>query len=722
MREEIAESKRRKVEMWSLAPLGLLFIVLNWVLFRFYSISADLPVSYALFFFGLVNLNVLVFLGIIFFLGRNLVKIYADSKPRMIGRTLKTRLFMAFISFAFIPTTLMFLVSVFYINNSFDRWFANRTEQTLKDASSLAEQYVSEVRAGSFYIGKSVSAKLQGTTANIPTVLAESMRVHGVDALEFYRLSDFKKFENIFQDKMGFYLPPINWKDIKKYVEAGKIRSVSRKTEQGEWLSSIVTLPEQQAVLVVSRILPFTLLNTIESIATSRSEFQTSKDFKFPLKSMYLFILVTMTLVILAFGGWFSLYLAQSLSRSLSALGHATKRISKGDFHRIDFKTGMDEINELVDNFNSMTNQLKSTRSNLNNSIDDLNRSSIYMNTLLAQISSGVISCNNEYEITLINKRTQGLFGLNPDTVKGKSLKHVLPPEIFSVIESYSGVEDEVQAYEIDVVRGRDAVLPLQVSVSSLFGISGNQIGYIITLEKVELLRENQRVKAWKEVATRVAHEIKNPLTPIKLSAERIQRKFGDQIEDPAFKQCTSTIVSQVDLIRDLVNEFNQFARFPKLKPSEVDLADFIFDLVSIYRASHPKVDFSVNVAPMSAVIMDRDQMKRVFINLIENSIEAMKVVKDKKIHIDSSYSASGNVVMIKLYDSGPGVPKQKWSDVFKTKYTTKKGSDGLGLSIVKKIVEDHGGRISILKGQFSPSVFLIELSLKANRKGFASV
>jgi len=699
--------------MWSLAPLGLLFIVLNWVLFRFYNISADLPVSYALFFFGLVNLNVLVFLGIVFFLGRNLVKIYADSKPRMIGKTLKTRLFLAFISFAFIPTTLMFLVSVFYINNSFDRWFANRTDQTLKDASALAEQYVSEVRAGSFYIGKSISKTLNSPSIQIPAVLERSIQTYGMDAIELYRLGDFQKFENIFQDKMGFYLPPINWNDVKKYVKAGKTRTVSRKTEQGEWLSSIVVIPDQKSILVVSKILPFTLLNTIESIATSRAEFQTSKDFKFPLKTMYLFILVTMTLVILAFGGWFSLYLAQSLSRSLFALGHATKRISKGDFHKIEFKTGMDEINKLVDNFNSMTDQLKTTRSNLNSSIDDLNRSSIYMNTLLAQISSAVVSCNNEYEITLINKRTQNLFSLDPDLVRGKSLKNVLPAEIFTIVESYSGGEDEVQAYEIDIARERDSVLPLQVSVSSLFGLNGNQIGYIITLEKVELLRENQRVKAWKEVATRVAHEIKNPLTPIKLSAERIQKKFGAQIEDPAFKQCTSTIVSQVDLIKDLVNEFNQFARFPKLKPTEVHLSDFLSDLVSIYKASHPELIFDVVFSPGLYAVIDTDQMKRVFINLIENSIEAMKSVDVKIVHIESKLSQSGNVAMIEVSDSGPGVPKNKWSDVFKTKYTTKKGSDGLGLSIVKKIVEDHGGRISIVQGEGLNSVFLVELSIQ---------
>lgn len=718
MREDVAENKRRRFEMWALVPLGLFFIVLNWVLFRFYSISADLPVSYALFFFGLVNINVLVFLAIIFFLGRNLVKIYADSKPRMIGRTLKTRLFMAFISFAFIPTALMFLVSVFYINNSFDRWFANRTDETLKSASSLAEQYISEVRSNSFYIGKSVSEDLIKRPNDVSAVLDKQMKIHGVDALEFYSLINLKRHENIFQDKLGFYLPPLDWEEVKKHVEAGKIRSTSRKTEQGEWLSSIVALPEQKAILIVSKILPFTLLNTIEAIASSRSDLQATKDFKFPLKSMYLFILVTMTLVILAFGGWFSLYLAQSLSRSLFALGLATKRISKGDFHPLDFKTGMDEINELVGNFNSMTDQLRTSRSNLDKSIDDLNRNSIYMNTLLTQISSGVISCDKEYRITLVNKRTQNLFAVNPDLVRGKFLKEVFPKEIYDLVLKYSGKGDDVHVHEVDVVTGRDSVLPLQVSVSSLFGVDEDQIGYIITVEKVELLRENQRVKAWKEVATRVAHEIKNPLTPVKLSAERLQRKFGDQIQDPAFKDCTSTIISHVDLIRDLVNEFNQFARFPKLKPTEVDLMDFVSELVSIYKSSHSKIIFDVGISEMSPVLMDRDQMKRVFINLIDNSIEAMRSTTNKVIYIDASYSPSGNLVVIKLYDSGPGVPRDKWSDVFKSKYTTKKGSSGLGLPIVKKIVEDHGGRISILKGKISPSVFLIELSgaIKTNR------
>ncbi len=712
MRDFDAEVKQRRLEIWALIPLSLFFIVLNWILFRFYNVSGDLPISYALFFFGLINLNVLVFLAIIFFLGKNLVKIYADSKPRMIGKTLKTRLFLAFISFAFIPTCLMFVVSVFYINNSFDRWFANRTEETIKKSSNLADQYISEMRNGSFYIAKGIARDLDlKKNKDIAKFLSNKMNIYGVDALEVYLPKSKIRIEEIYKEKQGFYLPSLSWEKVRKLIKVNKIKSISRKTEQGEWLSSITVDVEQELILVVSKILPFTLIDTMEAIAVARTDFQSTKEFKIPLKTMYLFILVTMTLVILAFGGWFSLYLAQSLLKSLFALGYATKRISRGDFNPIKFKTGMDEINELVDNFNLMIEQLKTTRGNLNKSINDLNQHSIYMNTLLSQISSGVISCDNNYKVTLINKRTQRLFPVTRKGVQGKGLSKVFPKEIYDLVISYSGVEDDVQVHEVDIFLTKDSVLPLQVSISTLHGLDGGQIGYIITLEKVGLLRENQRVKAWKEVATRVAHEIKNPLTPVKLAAERLQKKFGDKIIDPVFKECTKTIISHVDLIKGLVNEFNQFARFPKLNPISVDFSEFILELVSVYKSSHLDIVFDVGVSKMDRVILDRDQMKRVFINLIENSLEAMKQVDNKVIYIDASYSSSGQVVVVKFYDSGPGVSVEKWSNVFKASYTTKKNGSGLGLPIARKIIEDHGGRISIVKGKINSSVFLIEIS-----------
>lgn len=711
MRDVESESRRRRLELWLLLPLVLFFILLNWILFRLYTVSADLPLSYALFFFGLVNLNVLVFLAIVFFLGRNLVKIYADSKPKMIGRTLKTRLFLAFISFAFIPTCLMFLVSIFYINNSFDRWFAGRAEDTLKNSSELSSYFLAEVRKDTFFVAQ----KLKEVDLSKEEDVVNAANEIGIDAVELYRFKSKERLEGLNKEKKGFFLPPLSWGEIEKSLVSSKIHSLARKTAQGEWLSTLIVKEKKGEVLVASKILPFTLIDTIESIAVARADYQTSKDFKIPLKSSYLFILITMTLVILAFGGWFSLYMAQSLSKSLFALGSATKRISRGDFKPIKFNTGMDEIEDLVSNFNTMTEELKGTRQSLNQSIKSLKQSSIYRDTLLSQISSGVVSCDNDLKVTLINKRIQKIFSLSPNEVLGERLQDVFPAEMVKFVKDFNEEEDVVHVHEIDIDMGSKKVLPLQVSIASLFGVDHVKMGYIITVEKVELLRENQRVKAWKEVATRVAHEIKNPLTPVKLSAERLQKKFGEQIDDPAFKICTTTIIKQVDIIRDLVNEFNQYARFPKINLKKIKLRPFLEEISSLYKSSHPDISFKLDCAQDLKLAVDEDQFKRVFINLFSNSIEAMKKhekkITEKRIFVQVQSSTSGKVVLVKVSDTGPGVPKKNWGDVFKSKYTTKENSDGLGLSIVKKIVEDHGGRISISSNEKFASVFLIEMS-----------
>lgn len=711
-RNKQAEQKRRRLELWLLLPLGVLFIFLNWVLFRLYNSGEDLPLSYALFYFGLINLNVLIFLAIVFFLGRNLVKIYADSKYKRFGRSLKSRLFVAFVSFAFIPTCLMFLVSVFYINNSFDRWFANKRENILKNSSQLTNQYVSDIKSNAFYVANQLVKQLPDKKID-QAFLDQKVSDYGVDAVEFYGEASKLYLISVFSEKSGFYIPKIEDSEVLKAIQNKKTKSITRKTEQGDWVSAIVYAPELKGLVVVSKVLPFTLVGTINSILSSRVDFQKTKDFKIPLKSSYLFILVTMTLVILAFGGWFSLYLSESLSKSLYMLGLATKRISKGDFNPIRMDTGMDEVNGLIENFNLMTYELNTAQEDLNESVKSLERHSIYMDTVLSQVTSGVISCDNDFKLSLINKRIEKLFDVKLEKVKGQIFKDVFPAELYQFLENFKKTKDEVAVEEMDIVLTSGSEIPVQMSVAKLFDQRYMQMGYIIALEKVDLLRENQRVKAWKEVATRVAHEIKNPLTPVKLSAERLQKKFSDKVDDPAFSQSIKTILYHVDLIRDLVNEFNQYARFPMLKPEKVDFYNFVTELVETYKSSHPKLKFDIGISNMGLVVFDKDQMRRVFINLIENSIEAMKGLPKQEIYIDASYSQSGHVILIKFYDSGPGVPKESWQNVFKSRYTTKSSNSGLGLSIVKKIVDDHGGRISILKGSLSPSVFLIELPFR---------
>ena len=714
IRSEREENKRRTIELWLLVPLGFFFILLNWGLFRFNDPENALPLSYALFFFGLVNVNALIFLLITFFLVRNLVKLYADSKPRRFGKSLKTRLFLAFVSFAFIPTTLMFLVSVFYINSSFDRWFANQTQTVLETSARLSTHYIDDIKTSLFYSAHQLKRRLNLSSLQ-QADLNEWLKTLGLDALEYYGTDADEYKVSIHSEKNGYYLPKLTKSDVKKKNKLKKNQSFSRKTEQGQWISAMVHEATNEGFLVISKILPFTLIETIDSVATSRREFQQTKAFRIPLKSTYYFILITMTLVIIAFGGWFSLYLAQSLSKSIFAVGVATKKVSKGEFNLIRFKTGMVELNELIENFNSMTTELKTTRESLDQSMDELEQSSIYIKTVLSQVNSGVMSFDENFNLTYYNKRAKKIFSI-PNASLGKSIEAVLPTPVFEMIKSFKANEDEVLVQELDIQMAKEKILSLQVSISKLLGPNTGDRGSLITVEDVDLLRENQRVKAWKEVATRVAHEIKNPLTPVKLSAERLMKRYSKDIEDPIFMDCIKTIIYHVDLIKNLVNEFNQFARFPQMKPVEVNVQAFFDDLLFSYKASHPGVNFKITIDPvLEFMVFDPEKIKRVFINLIENSIEAMKGVGTKEIEISLIHNTDDESDATAFYsfyfsDSGKGIPPKDWQIVFSSRYTTKPDHSGLGLSIVKKIIEDHGGRVAIVESKRYKTTFFIEL------------
>jgi len=540
----------------------------------------------------------------------------------------------------------------------------------------------------------------------------------GIDALEFYSSgsesnSDSKikpKSEfyltSVYSEKSGYYLPKISDSQIKKKIKKKKNHSFSRKTEQGQWLSALVHSEDTDSFFIVSKVLPFTLLQTIDAVTESRQEFQKTKAFRIPLKSTYYFILTSMTLVILAFGGWFSLYLAQSLSRPIFAVREATQNVSKGEFSPIRFKTGMTELNALIQNFNSMILELKSTRVHLKDSVKELEQSSLYIKSVLSQVSSGVMSFDENFDLTYFNKRAQKIFSLK-EPVK----KNILPSEIVEMLKNFKSSKDEVYVQEVDIKITQEKILSLQVSISNLRTANLEGYGALITVEDVDLLRENQRVKAWKEVATRVAHEIKNPLTPVKLSAERLLKKFSKDIDDPIFKDCIKTIIDHVDLIKNLVNEFNQFARFPQMKPVVVNVQDFFERLSSLYKVSHPDLHFKFMIT-VESLIWDSEKMNRVFINLIENSVEAMSGSENKTISIkvEKNSEAKDSMVFIEFIDSGPGVDEAHWQTVFNSKYTTKANHSGLGLSIVKKIIEDHRGRISIGKDFKGETRFLIEM------------
>jgi two-component system nitrogen regulation sensor histidine kinase NtrY len=414
-----------------------------------------------------------------------------------------------------------------------------------------------------------------------------------------------------------------------------------------------------------------------------------------------------MTLVILVAATWLGFYLAKQISIPLVQLGRATKRVVKGDYDPIVVNTGSEELASLVDNFNQMTSELETTYKNL----DEHSR---YIEVVLRSVSAGVISVDRSGVITTINRHAQELLKLDPVGFVGKPVASEGHLEFFKSLNqmmnhlSEHGLESLQKETQLNM---NGEVLPLQLTLSQMRDDKGHNIGQILVFDDLTPIVNAQRSAAWTEVARRIAHEIKNPLTPIRISAERLQRKFGEQITDPAFKECTTMIVRQVDEMKTLVNEFSQFARMPQAKPVIGSIQKVIEDALSVFRTSHPQIQFQIDIdRDVPEFKFDPEQMRRALVNLIDNAIAATSKESKPEVGVSTRFQKELQILTLCVFDNGAGIPMSQRNRVFEPYYSTKEGGTGLGLPIVKRIIEDHNGLIRAMGNEPRGTKMLIEI------------
>jgi two-component system nitrogen regulation sensor histidine kinase NtrY len=338
----------------------------------------------------------------------------------------------------------------------------------------------------------------------------------------------------------------------------------------------------------------------------------------------------------------------------------------------------------------------------------------LYMATVLRNVSTGVISLNVSGFISTINKSAERMLGLKAEDVLNQSYKKVLNPELLAVAEDF--LEELENSPENLVERPirvtiNQTARAFMVHVTALKDDKDRYMGIVAVFDDLTEIEKAQRMAAWREVARRIAHEVKNPLTPIKLSAQRLRRKYGDQIvnDESVFTECTQTIIDQVDQIRNLVNEFSAFARLPAATPEPCRLVDIVEDAVALYREAQPEISFEIHAGPdIPQLNLDREQMKRVMINLIDNAIGAMD--GQGAIGVTLSYDAILKIVRLELTDTGAGISPEDKIRLFEPYFSTKKTGMGLGLSIVSTIVEDHNGFVRVKDNQPRGTKFVIEL------------
>ncbi|MCB0414122.1 MAG: PAS domain-containing protein [Bdellovibrionales bacterium] len=716
------EKRKRRNEKVAIVLMLMLFLILTWIEFRLFEISQTLPFVHSIFFFGLVNFNLILFLFILFMIFRNIVKVFAEEEKGFFGRSLKSKLLVAFTAFSFVPTVLMFLISVFYINNSFEKWFSKKMVGVLKSSFEVTNSYHERAKNKNFHFAQQIANGISHSETLITKQNFEKWRdLYHLDAIEYYPgLLGKRKMSTSLE--LNNEIPRVSLETLKKAVLNNKPTSLVHDFSKGNLIRAIVPTKNHGAI-VVSTFVPLSLLSRMDDIEAAYQEFRDINPLKYHLKSGYHVLLVLMTLTIILFATWFAVHLAKQLSIPLDALAQASRQMARGFFDNVQVKTNSRELKELVTSFNTMSkaiekseNEVKEANVQLRQTLSQLDKHSRYIEVVLSSVSTGVISVDKDNMITMINKRAEKLLEIEADDYIGQNIQKLIGGEHYSTFLSLiSAIRDHRASSiqrEMHITVGSKSV-PLSLTLSVLYDDERNEIGKVVVFDDLTPVVNAQRAVAWREVARRIAHEIKNPLTPIKLSAQRLNKKFGAQVQDEAFDNCTQMIIEQVDDLKRLVNEFSQFARLPKAKPVISNLNSVIDQSLLVFQSTTIERSIDIDFKPDKGLpdfSFDPEQIKRVMTNVIDNSLKALEGCDDPHVVIRTRYDETLKIVRISVIDNGIGIPKDLTHRVFEPYVTTKANGTGLGLAIVKRTIEDHNGFIRAFAQNPKGTKIIIEL------------
>ncbi|MBU0516267.1 MAG: HAMP domain-containing protein [Proteobacteria bacterium] len=762
--EEHKERKRRRREGIIIVLTLALIVVLTTIETQVVHLKSDLPITSSILVFGLINLNAILILLLLFLVVRNLVKLLFDRRRKILGARLKTKLVVAFITLSLVPTILLFFVSAQFIATSVEYWFSIRIERSLANAVEVNEALTKRIGTSLAEIGRVVAREIGPLIPGDPElrrrliaregdrrrpgfesvfhpqglVLAQTLRATLERLRERHYLDGIMLFDPqgvlmAYATASGTHVRHLASFPDHLVAEAARTGNPLpephlQAAPTGDFLSAVVPIvgpaKKTTAVIVPSVIFSGALVAKLDDVRRGQRGYGQLKSLKGPIKISHYITLSLVTLLTLFGATWFGFFMAKGLTVPLQKLGEGTKRIAGGDYDfHIDLKAA-GEIGVLVDSFNQMTRDLKISKEMLTSANEELRAKNLeldqrrrYMEIVLRNVAAGVVSLDPEGRIGTINTSAEQMLGLRAKRAVGRPYGEVLSPEPLAMFEELladQGLERHGSLERTVKLPGQEGGLTLLVNVSRLADESGHDLGLVIVFDDTTHLEKAQRMAAWREVARRIAHEVKNPLTPIKLSAQRLKRRYGDKLgEDEAtFEECIQTIIAQTDELKTLVNEFSNFARLPAIDPEPAQLTELVQETINLYQGAHPGVSFTLepqNAIPL--VDLDRDQMKRVLINLFDNAADALE--GQGRIDVRLSHDPGLNMVRLEVADDGPGIPAEDKSRLFEPYFSTKKSGTGLGLAIVSAIVSDHNGYIRVRDNKPQGTVFTIELPVK---------
>jgi two-component system, NtrC family, nitrogen regulation sensor histidine kinase NtrY len=465
----------------------------------------------------------------------------------------------------------------------------------------------------------------------------------------------------------------------------------------------------------VGSLIPREIVDKMTVVSNTSEAYNQLHLFKNPIKLNYIVTLSIVTLLIIFSATWFGLFLAKGITEPIQDLAEATHKIAAGNLdHQINI-VAEDEIGVLVDSFNQMTKDLKKSDENLQLANADLVERRKYMEAVLLHVSAGILSLDQNGTVTTINRAAEVMLDIQAGDVLHRPCCNMLTAENMSVINE---LLDEVKTSGRGIVEKqvdlliRERPLTVLVTITVIHESRGQDLGMVMVFEDLTQLQKAERAAAWREVARRMAHEIKNPLTPVQLCAQRLQKRYSEKLGDDGqvFQECTDTIIRQVEVLKNLVNEFSRYARMPVTTLAMNNLNETVNDPILLFQDAHKDIAFEFNPEPdIPPLYLDAEQIRRVMVNLLDNAVAAMNK-KEGRIEVTTRYDAIKRRAKVAVADNGSGVPASHTMKIFEPYYSTKKSGTGLGLAIVNSIIADHHGSVTVQANMPSGTVVAFEL------------
>ncbi len=724
------EARKRRRERILIAILLVLVVALTSVEIRLVHRGGQ-PVTGSLLAFGLLNINTFLLLLFTFLIFRHLSKLFLERRRKVFGSRLRTRLILAFITLTLMPTLFLFVMAWQLISSRADYSWDRQVEQSLGQALAVNRDVGQQLQGKLLACGRLVSLELthredldQEDRTALESFLAASREAFHLSSVELLNLkggvlaasfaSDLERLPPSIAPGTDLAVPTPE-KIIRQIIPKGELLTLSVPFRGAE--GSV------DGYVVVRQLIPQAQLLQIATAAKSLQDLRRRHLLFSPVKVSHYLTLIIVTLIAIMAAIWLAFYMAREITTPIRQLAEGTVKVAGGDYDIHIDQEGRDEIGFLVQSFNKMTHDLQQSQAQLAATYRQLRDSHTLISTqkrdmeiLLKNVAAGVIGLDAAGRVTNINDSAAQMRRVSREDVLGRDGRVLLPPGEYNRMA-------EVVAAARKSPRGMvekplhlvlpDQTLYLLVKTTVLKDEVGRDLGAVLVFEDLTELERAQRLAAWREVARRIAHEVKNPLTPIKLAAQRLQRRFAGKLgaDDQIFGECTQIIISQVDELKNLVNEFSRFARLPQLTLAPQDLNALVQETLLLYQEVQPRITLDFHADPeLPALLLDREQVKRMLLNLLDNALAAIPGTGTITVSVQGDLPQER--VELVVADTGVGIPDRDKVRIFEPYFSTKRGGTGLGLAIVNSIVSEHQGFLRVEDNVPRGTRFIIDIPM----------